>query len=790
MTRLLQHKTPENTHLISSDYIYEDQINLHCFDVFMFFIATLDPAGNIAFLNKRAKEVLGSTDNELIGENFVNKLVIKEDQRKIKSIFKKIIQEKTPEAGTTQYQIVNQNKQRRIIDAKNVRIIDHNENLKGILVTGKDMTEYVIHQKNLQKDIHLHHALLNNLPGINFFVFDREMRFLLAEGTEMGNFGMTSSGFKGKTLFEISNNEITNLWTPLFQKVINGEKIRKEYKIGNSNYLIRVSPLIKSDEGFVSGIAVTRNITGEKLTKKILNKSREEAIKAEKAKSQFLANMSHEIRTPLNAIMGFAEQLLQSKLSNRQKEYVEILNRSSEHLLAIINDVLVLSKIEANQIIFDNRPFSLKAVLEYVYKSILIKAEEKNLSFTFEISENPDRILIGDSFRLQQILINLLTNAVKFTNSGSVKLSCTSENETMEEVSIRFDVMDTGIGISSKDMKKIFKQYTHIGSGAGKVYEGTGLGLSICKNLVKLQNGSLHVSSKKGVGSTFSFTIPYKKGKKTDLVPLLSATIHPDKLKNKKVLLVDDDKVNLMLGKAILQNFKCSFDMAENGKEAITKLDAKKYDVILLDIHMPDISGLEVAKYLRNIKKDKESKIIAVTAVALKDNISKYHKAGINDYLIKPYREIYLFNKICEVLQIKSQQTSKPRTEIILKSELSPKSYNLFDLNNMANNDPNFIIQVLKTFIENSETAVLNFKHSLEKENWKEIGEIAHKILPSFKHLEVNKIIPKLVEIETKTLISNDTDGVAELVRNTIYEIDNVLKDIKKETGNIKDFYY
>ena len=281
----------------------------------------------------------------------------------------------------------------------------------------------------------------------------------------------------------------------------------------------------------------------------------------------------------------------------------------------------------------------------------------------------------------------------------------------------------------------------------------------------------------------------YKKGKKEDLSSLDPDHIHTGKLKNKKILFVDDDSVNIMLGKKILGKFQCRFDIAKNGKEAIAKLDTKTYDLILLDIRMPDISGIDVAKYLREVKKNKDCKIIAITAVALKDDIRKYHEAGINDFLIKPLREIYLYDKMCEILNLKSTNLSNPGIEIILKRELSPTPYNLSDLIKMANNDNVFVIQNLNIFLENTEEAITNFKHLLKEENWKGIGEVAHKILPSFKHLELNSIIPKLIEIKAKALITNDTEGISEIVTNITGEIEIILKDIRKELEILKELY-
>ena len=640
----------------------------------------------------------------------------------------------------------------------------------------------IFDQKNLQQDIQLYRNLFNNIPELNIYIFDKELRFLIAEGVEMKNIGLSGDSFAGKTLDEIPHEKIKKLWTPLFQKVFKGEKVRKEYQIDNFYYLIRIKPLMNNNSEVNSGLAITKNITYEKLTKKILNKSRAEAVKSEKAQSQFLARVSHDIRTPLNAIMGFTEQLLHSELSDIQREYLNIIDKSSGHLLSLINDLLVYSKIEAKQVSFKNDPFIIESVVNYVHKILLPKAKEKNLELTVKVDKQLDKILTGDPFRLQQILMNMLNNAIKFTNSGSVKLSCILQNETSREVNVKFEVIDTGIGIPGKKLKNIFNQYIQVDSRSGKGYESAGLGLTICKNLIELQNGSLSVSSQKGTGTKFTFTIPYGKSKKTQIFTFDPNTVDPEKLKNKKILLVDDDRINLLLVKMHLEKFNCSFDMARSGEEAVKELNKRKYDLILLDIHMPGMSGIEVAKYLRNKKKDKKCKIIALTAAALKREIKEYNKAGIDDFLVKPFREIYLYNKMCEVLRIKSSTIDKPITEIILKSEISPKPYNLFELKRMMNNDIVFINQAINTFIENSEEAIRNFKVLLKEENRKQIAEIAHKILPSYSHLDIDTVTPKLLELKMSTLMEPDFNTIQKTVNDTITEIEKVIQYLKKET--------
>ena len=770
----------EDIFIIDSENIHESMLVQQCFDIVGVFVAAVDLSGNITLINKKGSETLGYKQDDVIGKNFIEKFIISEKQEKTEDLFVSVMQNKSVYPESTRYYLNTKDKKQKIIEAKNITIRDKNSNIIGILISGEDVTNFVQNQHNLQKDISLYRILANNIPDINLYLFDKDLRFVLAEGAEMKNNGFNRNYFEGKLLDELSNTQIKQILEPLFLSAIAGKEISTEFKYNNYYYLIWVVPLKNANNEVYSGIAITQNITDDKLNQQKLKKSKEEAEKANRAKSEFLARVSHEIRTPLNAILGFTEQLKQTKLDKKQSDYLNIIDKSSEHLLSLINDILILSKIEARQINFENAPFKIGYTVKYVHNALLVKAEEKNLQFTYNIDKKLDKVLLGDSFRLRQIIINMLSNAIKFTNSGYVELRCFLKEETDSQIKVRFDIIDTGIGINPENLENIFEQFKQADSSITKKYGGTGLGLTICKNLIELQNGSLSVTSQENIGTTFTFIIPYKKGEETDILPDDLGTIDSKKLRNKKVLLVDDDSVNRLLGKTILEKFSCHFDIANNGKEAISLLDKNKYDIVLLDIHMPDISGVEVAKYLRFKKQDTKTKVIAVTAAVMKDDIKRYFKAGINDFIIKPFKEIHLFNKMCELLKLKKETSSQPKEEIILKEEISPKPYNLAELTKMLGTKDG-VAKMLKTFIENSENTIQKFQQYLDDKNWPQIGESAHKVLPSFRHLEAHNITLNLTEIKTKTLINPDYKSVPELLKKTIEAMKQLNEKLKNE---------
>jgi PAS domain S-box-containing protein len=538
---------------------------------------------------------------------------------------------------------------------------------------------------------------------------------------------------------------------------------------------------------FISGLDVTNQ---QKSTRK-LHSSKEKAEhlqeKAEhqtQIKSEFLARVSHEIRTPLNAIMGFTEQLMQTKLDSQQMEFLKIIDKSSEHMLSLINDVLVIQKIEANELTFDKTPFKITYPIEYIYNALQEKAKEKKIRFTYHIDEKLSKmVLIGDPFRLRQILINMLNNAIKFTHQGYVELRCFISSELEKTVKVRFDIMDTGIGVSPANIDTIFEEFKQADSTITKRYGGTGLGLTICKRLIEMQHGSLSVTSQEGTGTTFTFTIPFVKGKKTEITPPDFGTVDSDKLRGTKVLLVDDDSVNRLLGKTILEKFNCSYDISNTGEEAVERLKHSKYDIILLDIHMADVSGLDVARFIRDERGDKSTRIIAVTAAIMQHDIKEFYTNGIDDFLIKPFKEVNLFKKMCDMLRIETEDVSPQHEEIILKEYDASKLYNLTGLEKMAGPDEDFMTQMLLTFINNTEHTIQILPQLVKEKNWDQIGETAHKILPSFRHLEVEGIVSKLLDLKAKTLIEPDYRSVPDLVRSTIEEMQQLVNELNDEMG-------
>ena len=377
--------------------------------------------------------------------------------------------------------------------------------------------------------------------------------------------------------------------------------------------------------------------------------SKKKAEYSSKAKEQFLANMSHEIRTPINGIDGMAKLLEKTLLSPTQKEFVSAIRISSDNLLVIINDILDISKIEAGKLSLEKIGFNIKEVLFQTIKSCYYKAEEKGIILESSIDKNIADILIGDPTRIGQIIINLLNNAIKFTSEGSVKLNCSLIKATKNSNLIIFEVIDTGIGIETNKLTTIFESFSQEDSSTTRKYGGTGLGLSISKQLVELFNSTLQVKSIKGKGTTFYFSIEFPIGSSIDLVENKNPLIHPDALKNKRILVVEDNQINQFLVISLLKKWNVILDVAENGKIAIEKLNEQSYDVILMDMQMPIMGGIEATSIIRT-KLKLTTPIIALTARAIKGDDKECLNAGMDDYVSKPFNESDLVNKILKLI--------------------------------------------------------------------------------------------------------------------------------------------
>ena len=445
--------------------------------------------------------------------------------------------------------------------------------------------------------------------------------------------------------------------------------LKLRHKSGKLTDVLLNGSVYKDDNGNVLGVViVARDVTDQKrieselieakvfaelatlIAEEAKSKAEEATRTAEdamKAKQQFLSNMSHEIRTPMNAIIGFTRVILKTDLSDKQKEYLNAIKLSGDTLIALINDILDLAKVDAGKMIFEKKPFKMAVSITSMLQLFDTKIQEKNLKLVINYDKKIPDVLLGDSIRLHQIILNLVSNAVKFTSEGKIAVNINLLFEDEDKVIIEFEVTDSGIGIPEDNIDLIFENFQQATNGTSSLYGGTGLGLAIVKQLVTSQGGSIRVKSKINEGSTFSFTLPFQKTKNAAELDTNPNELHISP-KNIKVLVVEDMALNQLLMKTILDDFGFERDIAENGKIAIEMLQTKSYDIILMDLQMPVMNGFEATKYIRSTL-NLNIPIIALTADVTTVDLEKCKAVEMNDYIAKPIDEKLLFSKIVEL---------------------------------------------------------------------------------------------------------------------------------------------
>ncbi len=629
--------------------------------------------------------------------------------------------------------------------------------------------------------------ILDSLPGMDIYLLDKNYIYLFAAGKEKERFKLNNIQFVGKSIFNVLEKKAVRLIYPCVTKAFQGIENEGEIRYKGEVYYMKGTPVKDYNNETVGAILLSQNITSDKYLEEQLKKSREEALNADRLKSIFIANISHEIRTPLNAIMGFTEQLEKTITKPEQQKFIDLINKASDHLLYLVTEVVFLFKLGMGKVYIEKSPFSILDLIGELNETFQKQASDKNLTFEVKYDPNFPVALIGDSFRLRQILMNLLGNAVKYTDRGGIKLICRVKKETKKRVDLAFDVKDSGIGITKHNLQNIFNVFEQGNKLNASFRGGAGLGLGICKNLVGLLGGTISVGSKVKIGTTFTVHLPFDKASCLTQIPQKTVqydvNISSKLLTGKKILLADDDEHNRILAENILKNWNVDFTLAEDGQAAIDLLDKSKYDLALIDIHMPNKHGLDVIQHARSDNQaiNYKTPIAFITANAFQSDINNYIKAGFDDYLIKPFREAELFNKICNILAIEEPVTHDKMLMVEMKNPetLQKDKFNTTELWKTANGDRAFFEKMVNNFIGNAQDVVSVFTEGPAMGKWKVVGERAHKAIPSFKYFALFNIAASLEIIEEKTLRNINYKLAAELVESTILKINEIIDQAK-----------
>ena len=577
-------------------------------------------------------------------------------------------------SGSEELQSLNEeletNKEELQSTNEELTVVNHEViNLNEQVTESRDYAESIIatmHEPLIVLDKNLRIKTANQAFYKTFQVKEEETHDMLLYdlGNKQWNFPRLRELLEGiiSKNSHFQNFELTHIFPVIGEKtmLLNASRLVQK---SHGEQLILMAMFDITDQKRIENDLIEANISAQeaiKLAKSEKSKAESAthiAVEAVKAKQQFLSNMSHEIRTPMSAIIGFTHIVLKTELNDTQKEYMNAIKISGDALIILINDILDLAKVDAGKMIFEQSSFNLSDAISTMLQLFESKIKEKNLVLTKEFDDTIPPILIGDPLRLRQIILNLLSNAVKFTKEGKITMRVRLLKEVAKSITIEFALSDTGIGIPDNRLNQIFNNFEQAAKDISSSYGGTGLGLAIVKQLVELQGGTIDVKSELGKGSTFSFILSFQKaGKVLEIEKKANKILEIDKksdskIKKVKVLVAEDMTLNQLLIKLIILDFGFEIDIVANGKLAIEKLQNNHYDIILMDLQMPEMDGFEATTYIRNILKF-PIPIIALTADVTTVDVEKCQAVGMNDYISKPIDEKLLYSKMIKCLEM------------------------------------------------------------------------------------------------------------------------------------------
>ena len=680
--------------------------------------------------------------------------------------------------------------------------INHMRMIRGLENLVKERTVEIMLQKDaiLQEKERVQMYL--DIAGVMILILDRRgrVRLINKKGCEL--LGYSEKEIIGKNWFSsfLPARERSEV-EPLFLKLMKGEQeniASYENSVITRSRETRIiswkNRLMTDERGNISGILSSgEDITEKKLFEKGLLEAKEIAESATKAKSEFLANMSHEIRTPMNAIIGFSTLAMQMELTPVLRDYLMKINNSSKALLTLINDILDFSKVEAEKLELESIQFSISEVINSAIDMLSFKTGEKKLKLTVFVDPCIPDILIGDPFRLGQVILNLAGNAVKFTEKGSIHLKVEHEGIEGDRCTVKFSVIDTGIGIPEDVLPEIFADFSQADASVTRRYGGTGLGLAISRKLVQLMHGDISVSSVYGRGSEFSFTAQFrmtgtedetvKKGRKR--IRKHQDLITADMFSGYRVLLVEDSVINQQVASGFLENAGFTVDSVSSGADALDALENGEYDLVLLDLQIPDMSGFEISGKIRGESRFSNLPLIAMSAHVMSGIRDECIDAGMNDYISKPVEPEKMFAVLKKWLKNKKRNETVDKTPAKKSFNGTDKKLSGINIDGidipvaLARLDGNaeLLIELFIMFRDNYSGSADQIRKDIKNGDYKHAAYIVHNIKGVSGNLSAGKLFEKSAMLE-KAVSSGDDELIFEILTGFELELKSVIDSI------------
>ena len=757
-------------------------------------LVTINTEGKITDMNQATANITGISRETLTGTDFFDYFT---EPQKAREVYQEVF----AKGSVIDSPLTLRHKNGKLTDVLfNGSVYkDDFENVLGVVIVARDVTT----QQRLSKySLSLIEASLDPLVTISIEGKITDINQATADIT-----GVSRQELTGTNFFEYFTEpqKAREVYQEVFAKgSVADLPLTLRHKEGKLTDVRFNGSVYKDDRGNVLGaVIVARDVTEQQRVANELNEAKiaaelatrlaEEAkIKAEtatriaedavKTKQQFLSNMSHEIRTPMNAIIGFTKVLLRTGLSTKQIEYLNAIKLSGDALIVLINDILDLAKVDAGKMTFLKTPFKMSSSISAMLHLFETKIQEKNLELITVFDSRIPELLIGDPVRLHQIILNLVSNAVKFTSEGKITVSVELAEEDAETATVLFTVSDTGIGIAESKIDTIFENFQQASSVTSRLYGGTGLGLAIVKQLVEPQGGTIQVKSKMDEGSSFSFRLSF--GKTDKEVETESGLTEPDKEeRNLNILVVEDIALNQLLMRTLLEDAGFNCDIASNGKIAIEMLNQKTYDIILMDLQMPEMNGFEATAYIRNTLK-LEIPIIALTADVTTVDLAKCKAVGMNDYLAKPVNEKLLYSKITGLVK-KAIVTSDTKA---ISIDDKPRCTDLDYLKRLTKAKPVLMMEMISLYLEQTPPLILAMKQGLQMQDWQMLQSAVHKMIPSFSIMGINTDFENMAK-KVQDFAGIQAQGIG--IATMIHQLEEVCKqactELKDEFNAIKD---